>query len=112
MHISRTLHISTTEALAIDITELADLLDDADLLAIGITDVEHAALVFLRYCYHSADVLLDALELTGDRCEEVVMVRPAAIARALLEDGTDRVPCLSDHTGLQRICWAIGPASC
>tara|TARA_Y100000593_G_scaffold94790_1_gene196044 strand:- start:457 stop:771 length:315 start_codon:yes stop_codon:yes gene_type:complete len=92
-----------------DITELADDVSAAP-FRYQLTDGERDALAWIGNRYTIAQILADGLQ-ESDEGACYLEINPFDVAEALAADDVDRVPCLSDETALQRIVWAIGPAS-
>mgnify|MGYP003634298435 CR=1 FL=1 len=102
------LRLTTAAALAMDVTDLADELTEACSVRLTLTDAEVAALRFLGDLYTVSWLLSAGLE-TDDDGNTSTTFSPYDIGEALRDEGIDRVPCLSNDTGLQRVVWAIGP---
>ena len=98
-------------ALAMDITELADLVSSAPFWY-RLTEDEAEALPEFGGRYYIIDCLLDAIKNDPiDIADVWLLIEPCAVSAALTNDGLDRVPMLSENTALARIVWTIGPLS-
>lgn len=98
------MHSLTSDvALAMDITELAELVSEGP-FTYHATQSELLALQWLAGRYTVVEVLLEAVQWN-----EALHIDPIDVAEALADEGLDRVPCLSEDTALARIVWAIGP---
>tara|TARA_R110002020_G_scaffold6340_5_gene26705 strand:- start:303 stop:638 length:336 start_codon:yes stop_codon:yes gene_type:complete len=98
--------LTSDDVLEMDTTELADIVGHGRFCYEPTPD-EGRALEWIGRAYHVVDVLISC----GGIEDRFMLISPRNVAIALLNDGVDRVPMLSDDTALQRIVWAIGPCS-
>jgi hypothetical protein len=100
--------LTSQHVLAMDITELADLVNETPFWY-RLTKGERKALMWIGDRYGVAITLMNGFEEIGDGPEGAVYVDPYEIGYDLGTEGLDRLPCLDESTALARIIWAIGP---
>lgn len=94
--------LDSDTVLAMDITELADLVS-SQTTKYRPTDAERS------YLERFAHNWLPGLVLSESVGDDYMTIDPSEVSRALAQEGLDRLPCLCENTALQRIVWAIGP---
>jgi hypothetical protein len=93
--------LTSEQALAMPIEKLCDMLAYGEFL-FKPTQAEAQALQFIGERYEISSLLLSCIH------DEHIQINPPDVLLALDDDSVDRVPMLSDDTGLQRVVWAVG----
>lgn len=101
-HTIEALALDSAEVLRMPIETLAEIVSESyGGLHYRCTENEIGALDWIGGRYSSAEKLAQNL----NRETRIVTIDPAELSVALADDGSDKVPCLSEDTALQRLAW-------